>query len=501
MSTKAKSNIPLNPLPSALLESLRSIGYTLETALADIIDNSIAAEASSISIRFLWNNGKPWIAIADDGHGMAEKELIQAMRFGCRNPKEKRSSDDLGRFGLGMKTASISQCRQLTVVSRKGKDVSACEWNLDLIAANDAPEWQVLALDEVALYNDPILSELIADFLSGTKTGTIVLWRHLDSGLGDASEGGEKRFSANLDSARKHLELVFHRFLTPALRNRKVKIDFNDSRLVAFDPFGTAVPARQELPLETIQIQGETISIQPYVLPHRTKAGSISDYEKYAGDEGYLQNQGFYVYRNRRLIIKATWFRLIPKDELNKLLRIKVDIPNSLDDLWRIDVKKSQANPPEAVRRELKRIINKISGAGRIVFTNRATRLQNRKIVPVWKREVRDGHVCYGVNEDHPMVQGLFKDLPKDRVDTLRAMFELINSTFPYDMYYADAADDKTEFATSAPDENTVKQVGIQLVQALRSCGFEGDQLRAQLGNAEFFKCSDEMLEEILKAG
>jgi hypothetical protein len=491
--------VSLNPNPSALLESLRSIGYTLETAMADIVDNSIAAQAGRISVRFLWSNGSPWIAIADDGDGMSAKELEQAMRFGCRNPKEKRSADDLGRFGLGMKTASISQCRQLTVISRKGKSVSACEWNLNVI--DDGSEWHALALDEAAISKDSILAELIDEFLFGNKAGTIVLWRHLDASLGDASDAtGEKRFSAQMDSARKHLELVFHRFLLPALRKRKVRIDFNGSALVPFDPFGSAVPARQELPLETIPFQGEIITVQPYVLPHRSKAGSITEYEKYAGDDGYLQNQGFYIYRNRRLIIKATWFRLIPKDELNKLIRIKVDIPNSLDDLWRIDVKKSQANPPEAVRRELKRIINKISGAGRIVFTNRATRLQNRKVTPVWKREVRDGRIHYGVNEEHPMVQGLFNDLPQDSVDALRALFELINSTFPYDMYYADAADDKTEFATASPDQDTIKQVGIQLVRALRACGFEGEQLRAKLENAEFFKCSDELLEEILNA-
>ena len=161
--------------------------------------------------------------------------------------------------------------------------------------------------------------------------------------------------------------------------------------LEAFDPFGLPIPARQELTAEKIRIAGHVINVQPYVLPHHTKALSVAEYQRLAGEEGYLQNQGFYVYRNLRLIIKATWFRLIPKDELNKLIRIRVDIPNSLDHLWRIDVKKSQATPPEPVRRELKRIIQQISGSGRIVFTNRATKMRNRQITPVWKREVVQG--------------------------------------------------------------------------------------------------------------
>jgi hypothetical protein len=302
-----------------------------------------------------------------------------------------------------------------------------------------------------------------------------------------------------MDASRKHLELVFHRFLAPALNQRKLAIDFNDSGLVAFDPFGKPVPARQELTLERIPINGDVILVQPYVLPHATKAGSVTEYQRLASEEGYLQNQGFYVYRNQRLIIKATWFRLIPKDELNKLIRIRVDIPNSLDHLWRIDIKKSQASPPEPVRRELKRIIQKISGSGRIVFTNRAVRIRNRQVTPVWRREVFQGRVRYLINDEHPLVMGLMKGLTHPKAQTLRACFELINSTFPYDMYYADAADDKTEFDTAGPDEETVRKVGTQLVRALRSCGYSGDNLREQLRASEFFTCSPQLFEELLE--
>lgn len=491
----------LNPIPFALLEALRSIGYNLDTALADLIDNSITAQAANISIRFLWNNGKAWIAICDDGCGMSSKELIEAMKFGSQNPSSKRDLDDLGRFGLGMKTASISQCLRMTVVSRKKNSISACEWNLNTIPADGISECTVLGEDDVS--NDDILKNLVSGYFAGKENGTIVLWRNLDKSLGDLNEPtGENRFSAQMKSARDHLELVFHRFLAPPLGQRRIAIDFNGSPLEAVNPFGSPIPARQELPTERIRVQGQVVTIQPYVLPHRSKAASESEYQEHAGEDGYLNNQGFYIYRNRRLIIKATWFRLIPKDELNKLIRIQVDIPNTLDDLWRIDVKKSHANPPETIRRDLKRIINKISGAGRNVFTNRSTRLQNRKIVPVWKREVMEGKVHYSVNEDHPLVKALLKDLPKEKVDSLQACFKLLNTTFPYDMYYVDAADDRTEFASaSSPDEETVRQVGIQIVKALRSCGFDGSELRKQLEGSEFFKCSPELIEEIISAG
>jgi hypothetical protein len=492
--------VPLKPLPSALIESLRSIGYTIETALADIVDNSITAKARRISVRYLWNNGRPWIAVLDDGHGMSPKELLEAMRLGSRDPNEVRDAGDLGRFGLGMKTASISQCRQLSVVSFKGGEMSGCRWDLDDVAKSSSLDWEATQLIQSAISTDTLLSELIQTCPRGWKSGTIILWRKLDNDLGDPdSPGGETRFSAHLDGARKHLELVFHRFLGGPANRKRLQIDFNGNPLIPFDPFGTPVPARQELTVERIRINGETIVVQPYVMPHSTKAGSMAEYQRMAGDEGYLQNQGFYVYRNQRLIIKATWFRLIPKDELNKLIRIRVDIPNSLDHLWRIDIKKSQASPPEAVRRELKRIIQKISGSGRIVFTNRAARIRNRVVTPVWRREVFEGRVRYLVNDEHPLLMGLMKGLTEAKAQGLRSCLALINSTFPYDMYYADAADDKTEFDSAGPDEHTVREVGAQLVRALRSCGFSGDKLREQLRASEFFTCSSELFEELLE--
>jgi hypothetical protein len=345
IAAEVRVNATPNALPSALLESLRSIGYTLDTALADIIDNSITAEATHISVCFLWNNGNPWIAVCDDGWGISSDELTEAMRFGSRCPRSKRDSDDLGRFGLGMKTASISQCRHLTVVTKKNGCMSASEWNLDAMIQSSALEWSPRDLRLDKLPSADILTILISKYLADRDSGTLVLWQNLDSNLGDPHEvNGERRFSANMDSARKHLELVFHRFLSPVLGQRKVIIDFNNTVLQAFDPFGSAVPARQELPLEKIRVQGEEITVQPYVLPHLVKASSVTEYQKLAGDEGYLHNQGFYIYRNQRLIIKATWFRLIPKDELNKLIRVRVDIPNTLDDVWRI--KEIPSNPP-----------------------------------------------------------------------------------------------------------------------------------------------------------
>ena len=297
------------------------MGYTVETALADVIDNSISAGARNVSVRFLWANGDPWIAILDDGHGMTKAELIEAMRFGSTSPLATRGAEDLGRFGLGMKTASISQCRLLTVVSRVGGETAGCAWDLDRLAKSDSPDWDLLLHTPATLAASPVVAPLLGT-LATWGAGTIVCWQLIDGIFPDKSAGRQEvHFSDAMDRARAHLELVFHRFLSPETGRQAVRMDFNGNSLKAFDPFGPRHPARQELPLETIRINGDNVLVQPFVLPHHSKVPR-SEYEAFGGEEGYLQSQGFYLYRNRRLIVKGTWFRLIRKEVLNKLIRV-----------------------------------------------------------------------------------------------------------------------------------------------------------------------------------
>lgn len=124
--------IDLPPFAPILIESTRAIGYSLEAAIADIIDNSIAADASNVHVRF-FPVDEPYLAIIDDGCGMDDEEITQAMQYGSANPLEERSRKDLGRFGLGLKTASLSQCRQLTVVSKKGSHYVGRRWDIDFV--------------------------------------------------------------------------------------------------------------------------------------------------------------------------------------------------------------------------------------------------------------------------------------------------------------------------------------------------------------------------------
>lgn len=426
------NKIKITPRADALIESLRDIGYTLETALADIVDNSITADARQIDIHFAFEEGeKSCISILDDGTGMERQELLDAMRPGSRNPKDDRDADDLGRFGLGMKTASFSQCRRMTVASRKNGVLSLACWDLDHVS--ESGEWELLVPEE-----SDIGSSVCLTFPK--DHGTVVLWEKLDR-IVDATDSRktESMFYHKMDLAKKHLEMVFHRFLKGReKRIRKVGISINRLSLEPFDPFNENNPATTILPEEKIVLNGEIITIQPYILPHHSKV-SKSEYEKYAGEGGYLNNQGFYVYRNGRLLISGTWFRLIPKSPLTQLARIRIDLPNNMDDLWKIDVKKSMVQPPAVIRNRLKEIIDKIAGSSVRVYTNRGCKSQS-DITPIWERHARHGEIVYEINRKHPLIQAFSRKLDSRTQKEFDEILDMVQMFFPKDMFFSDYA-------------------------------------------------------------
>ena len=160
--------VEIPPKPSSLVESMKEIGYSLGSALADIVDNCITAQARRIQLFSELNGADSKIAILDDGKGMTEEDLLEAMRLGSRSPLEERESSDLGRFGLGLKTASFSQCRVLTVVTRNGNDTACARWDLDRISSSD--RWEVELLDDWSTI--PWVDHL------GIQ-GTLVVWERM----------------------------------------------------------------------------------------------------------------------------------------------------------------------------------------------------------------------------------------------------------------------------------------------------------------------------------
>ena len=246
------------------MESLRDIGYSLHTAVSDVIDNSLTAGARKIELHAETHAEVPAIGILDDGTGMTEAELLEAMRPGSRSPLEGRTATDLGRFGLGLKTASFSQCRRLTVVTSRAGVTSCAVWDLDTVATRD--RWIVEIPEDVGTI--PWCDRLAAD-------GTLVVWQKLDRLVGRDGRGDRRDFVRLLDETAGHVEFVFHRFLSGRedLEGR-VNISLNGRELRPFDPFHSHHPATQHHQEEIFALAGKEIRIRPVTLPHHDKVSN-----------------------------------------------------------------------------------------------------------------------------------------------------------------------------------------------------------------------------------
>ena len=421
---------PLPPSAAALSSSLRDLGYSLEAAIADLIDNSISAKASKCDVFCDLTLADPVLAIVDNGNGMTGEEVIDAMRHGTKSPGEERSPDDLGKFGLGLKTASLSQCRRLTVVSRKDGVVSGAEWNLDLVDAKD--DWIITLLEEKEIEELAFIGQL-------ERNGTIVIWRSLDRLFEDKT--GKQRdelVNEKLDAVEKHLALVFHRFLAGELKTgSKLAITINGHAIEAFDPFCRKNEVTQLLPLETVSIDTALVKIQPYILPHHSKL-SQKEYDYYQGRSDFLSNQGAYIYRNGRLMAWGDWFRLIPKGETTKLARVQIDFPSSLDDFWAIDIKKSRAKPPLEIRERLRQIIDKIAQRSVSVYQQRGKKLFEENKFPIWERYADKDQIRYAINNQHPLIQTLATELNEKQSHKLDGILQAIASALPVDTIHSD---------------------------------------------------------------
>jgi len=413
------------PHAASLAESLRAFGYELPTAIADLVDNSIFAGAKRVWIQFHWAGADSAIAVIDDGCGMDQARLLEAMRPGTTNPRKTRDPRDLGRFGLGLKTASFSQCRKVTVRTRpKNKPIVARCWDLDHIARVDS--WQ---LTRGAGVRAAELSAKVDDL----PQGTAVVWENLDRlvyGARLESDDDESLFLGRADAVRDHLAAVFHRFLSGP---RPLKILLNERPIQPWDPFLEDEAATQYLPLEKLRFNGTVVEIQPFVLPHLSKV-SAETHQRGAGTRGWELHQGFYIYRNRRLIVSGDWLGLKgwKPEGTYKLARIRVDIPNSLDLAWSVDVTKSKAVPPQELRPELERIALHTRSIAKRIYTQRGARLSpasEEKRIFLWEQRAKHDQVFYRINRDHPLVKGASGE-SGDKAK-FNALLRLIEETVP----------------------------------------------------------------------
>ena len=272
------------PEASSMIETFRAIGYNLETAVADIVDNSISAGAKNVYIDRIWEGGNTIITIKDDGCGMSSDEIIEAMRPGSQNPLETRAANDLGRFGLGMKTASFSQCRKLTVISKKAGYHSAYwTWDLDYVALTH--KWELIRWTP----------DEYADAIDNQKSGTMIIWTDLDRVIPPSTSvsdiAAKQKFSDAWARVKSHIAMIFHRFI----ESNVISIYWGENIIDAWNPFCLSEKKTQIFPSESLYFGSQKAEVKGYVLPHKNNFSSEENYRKAEGMYGYPAAQGFNI--------------------------------------------------------------------------------------------------------------------------------------------------------------------------------------------------------------
>lgn len=430
------------PPAPALFNSMRHVGYDLHTALADLVDNSIAAHATRVDIRF-GVSPYPFVAICDDGHGMSRSELRTAMTLAGADASVSRARDDLGRFGLGLKTASLSQCRQLSVVSSDGGGLHGAIWDLDFVAENN--RWGLQTAD-----GSDILAWLPEEVSPPSKTGTVVLWKELDQlEIGNGISLPE--LDAVFMEARNWLGFIFHRFL----QHRKgLTLSVNGNRVPEKDPFLEENPATQRH--STVFFDERRICVEPFTLPAVEKLTRNDRKKLFLAEADTLEEtQGFYLYRGRRLISWGDWFGIQPRKAQTRLVRVKVDVPNLLDEEWSLDIKKSRAVPPKELKDKLRSFVPAMTRAGRRTVDYRGRRVANQASRQIWTEISDRNGFRFEVNTEHPIVQSTLESLTVMDRKQVKQLLDVIASTFPVQTAVARVNGDMEESSWASKDHST----------------------------------------------
>lgn len=488
------------PRAMAMLESLRGLGYSTAAALADIIDNSISAGAREVRIDFQWDGSDSRILVLDDGRGMSDPELEGAMRLGDRNPLVEREAHDLGRFGMGLKTASLSQCRRLTVASAKDGERSCLRWDLDELAVDPQSDW--------LLFEGPAEgSARHLTCLDGRANGTLVLWETLDRIVTTGYTVDD--FLALTESVEAHLAMVFHRLLQGP--RSRIKLLLNGRPIDPWDPFMSGHTAKPWTSPPAIQrTEGGLIVAQCHVLPHHDKL-TKDEFKKYEGPAGWTAQQGFYVYRNERLLLAGGWLGLgKPKawnrEETHRLARIQLDIPNTADADWKIDVRKSTARPPVSLRPWLTRLAEDTRERARRVFAYRGTPMPTQRNTPIeqaWRVDrVKDG-IRYRIEPSHPAVAAVLA-CAGELTPLVKAMIRVIEESVPVQRIWLDTAENKDTPKTGfsgEPPEAVITVLNTLFADMIGRRGMSVEAARRALLSTEPFQNYPGLIAELGSSG
>ena len=330
------------PDPVSLLESTRNLGYSIEEAISDLIDNSITAKAKNITYEFHWNFGVPFFLLKDDGIGMSNDnmELVNSFKLGANKEKD-RDPKDLGRFGFGMKTASLSQSRSLTVITKK-KGNSIIARALDLIFIAELKQgWKLKLVNE-----EKIQSEAL--FLNTKESGTIIRWDDWDR----APKSNED-FTSLISEINNYISVCFHRFI-----EKGINIYCHETRLLPCSP----IPSGEGSTLYSEVTIDENAKQTAYIIQHpkfwAENYDNITRFNSFRLFEGLERQQGIYIYRCDRLLTpKGGWLGQINKGNSAKLAGVIINYSNKADDLWSLDITKTNAAIPYEFKKSIQELI------------------------------------------------------------------------------------------------------------------------------------------------
>lgn len=477
------------PHPFALIAAMRSIGYTVPTALADLVDNSITANSTKIRIRLApprSPDDSGHMIIEDNGKGMSSDRLQEAMRWGGNGPDQQRAAGDLGRFGLGMKTASLSMGRTMSVATRSKPNDSmvVLRWDLDHVSKVG---WRTLVgADETAaqLISESALSDPM-------NCGTVVVVTNLDRLSVRSGVSAHIRINeaSLLRKISEHLGLVFHRFIEGGL-----ELKLGSGKIPAWDPFEGADFKDEET------LGGEA-KVASYVLPHHSRITEEQN-DRAAGPLGWTAHQGFLIYRARRLLVPGGWLRLFSPEESCRLARIRVDLPNTLDDGWHLNVMKSSVVPPSWIMADLQRIGDATRREARALFNFRGERQAPSVSIEgdsssqsFWNQIPTKEAVRFRINRSHPLVQALKQELgqPKAAESFLRTFERLL----PLDAILQDPKR-TTNGATEEPTKEEIQEMiklTKKMVQTFRNRGHDHNSAVEIILSAEPFALHRNTLE------
>ena len=417
------------PHAKMLLVALRSVGYTNETAIADIIDNSISGAATEIELYFDWDNRR--IIIADNGFGMQYDELMEAMEIGSADPNEVRPSEDLGRFGLGMKTATFSMAKNLLVITKKNNQISNAEWDLDEVALED--KWELSEYDDGQIRDVLSSVDSLVDYNKWNQ-GTMVIISKLDRLVDESNiDKSKKNFYKMIKNIKSHIAITFHRFI----EEDDLVIRVNTNEIKAWNPFWLKSPSTMELSREELFDGKNAVVIEPYILPHKNKFSSEEEYKDASGQKDWRGHQGFYVYRNRRLLVYGTWFGKFKKEPAFNLARIKLDMSADSDFEWDIDIKKSKATLPVSIEEQVTQIAYLAIEKSVAVYNsrgvyNRKNTANNTNLKYVWEqRKNLSGNYMFYLNKKHPMLMKILATMDEDKQKELKTYLSLVENYSP----------------------------------------------------------------------